>query len=713
MRNMKIPRKYALSCMKFSAMVLLALILSLVPDHHAKAAIGKGQITADQVNLRSDAGVSFSKVTSLPIGLVTDIDGVKADSSGKYWYKVSFQSEGKKVEGYVLGDYVKYSASEEKTDGASSDTSGKKKKKKKKKASDKGQTQTTEVEVSVDIAMPADEDQTEALNVSVGNSASSEDGTEGNTAGDAAADASVTDTSGQEKKLTKGTKLKITAANVRIRKKPVTGEAFVTLKNGKKLKYLKQKKGKDGYIWYKVSFKYSGMTMKGFVRSDLVAVRDTAVKQAGEETSDEQAPVSEESAAMAAMSSEEFEDYLTEQGFPASYKDGLRTIHAAHPGWVLKAVNTGLDWNDVMTNESKVGLNLVSKGSISSWKSTAVAAYNWKKNIWYTFDGGSWVAASEALIAYFMDPRNFLTEQQIFQFETLEYRDYQTVAGVRKLLEGTFMAGDYTDSDGSVRSYADTFVSVGKSVGVSPYHLAARCYQEQGSGRSDSVSGRVPGYENIYNYFNIGAYAQGKNSPTKQGLIYASSSVAGTANYARPWNSRYQSILGGGTYLSERYVKCGQSTLYFQKFNVVNSKNGLYKHQYMANIQAASSEAVRLSRAAGSDPGACFYIPVYSNMPDQACAKPVADMNPNNYLSSLSVAGKKISPAFDGSNQSYTLTVKKKVKKVNIQAAAVSGSAVIEGIGEVSLERGENVFEIICRAQTGDERIYTLVITRK
>lgn len=140
------------------------------------------------------------------------------------------------------------------------------------------------------------------------------------------------------------------------------------------------------------------------------------------------------------------------------------------------------------------------------------------------------------------------------------------------MLAGSFMNGDYTEPDGSVRNYADAFIEIGRQVGVSPYHLAARCYQEQGKGKSDSIKGTVEGFENIFNYYNIGAYASGGNSPTRQGLIYASGQTSGANNYERPWNTRYKSLLGGAEYVAQKYVKVKQNTLYFQKFNVVNTK---------------------------------------------------------------------------------------------------------------------------------------------
>ena len=364
-----------------------------------------------------------------------------------------------------------------------------------------------------------------------------------------------------------------------------------------------------------------------------------------------------------------------------------------------------------MDAESKVGKNFVPKNSIVSYKSLEKTAYSYTENKWYTFDGGSWVAASKAVVAYYMDPRNFLTESGAYQFETLEYKDYQTKEGVAAMLSSTFMKGDYVEPDGTTKSYADTFVEVGKSISVNPYHLAARCYQEQGTGKSGSISGTVKGYENIFNYFHIGAYATAKNSPVTQGLIYASKT---DTKYQRPWNTRYKSILGGSTYLADKYIKVGQNTLYFQKFNVVNKTNGIYSHQYMTNLMAASSEATRMKKAYNDATMAMeFLIPVYNNMPDAACAKPTANENPNNYLSALSVGKYTLSPAFDASVTEYSLTVDSDVKEVTVSATAVAGTSTISGTGKVALEKGTNTVSVVCRSASGENRTYTIYITRK
>ena len=85
--------------------------------------------------------------------------------------------------------------------------------------------------------------------------------------------------------------------------------------------------------------------------------------------------------------------------------------------WTFTAFQTksGLE-HSVEKNESVIGRNLVASSSISSWKSTETGAYDWGTGTWPGFDGSSWVQASSDIIAYYMDPRNFLNDKYIYQF---------------------------------------------------------------------------------------------------------------------------------------------------------------------------------------------------------------------------------------------------------------------------------------------------------
>lgn len=645
---------------------------------------GTGTVTGTGVNVRKSAGTAAEKVTTVTTGDQLRVTGSKKDSTGKKWYKVTFTQNGTNYTGYIISNYVNYKKDAATPDQATADQA----------AAAQTDGSTTVLDVS-GIAKDIKQNTTNQTNT--GN-------TQNNNAG-------TTNQTTAAKKTGA-----IQGDYVRIRKKPVAGTVVCQLMKNTDVTVKGSKKGSDGYIWYKISFKYGGKKKTGYVRSDLLKVNETKQEKAADPAQSGAEPANTngtDQSTVTSLTDAEFESYLTAQGFPESYKQPLRQLHTAHPEWTFKAVQTNLAWNDVVAAESAVGKNLVSKNAIVSWKSLESTAYNRKKNTWYGFDGGSWVAASTALVQYYLDPRNFLGETSVFQFESLEYEDYQNVEGLKALLAGSFMNGDYTEPDGSVRNYADAFIEIGRQVGVSPYHLAARCYQEQGKGKSDSIKGTVEGFESIFNYYNIGAYASGGNSPTRQGLIYASGQTSGANNYERPWNTRYKSLLGGAEYVAQKYVKVKQNTLYFQKFNVVNTKNGLYKHQYMTNVQAAASEAQKMSKACQAGDRLVFYIPVYTGMPETACVKPTDNKNPNNYLATLAVTDQELTPVFDPETEYYDLTVKKKVKTAEITATAVAASSEISGTGTYDLERGENVFTITCTAQTGEVKTYTIHIIRK
>ena len=482
----------------------------------------------------------------------------------------------------------------------------------------------------------------------------------------------------------------IKGVGVRIRQAPVDGSVVCQLSSGHPLTIKKETSGSDNYTWYQVSFSYLGSNKEGYVRSDLV----TKAESAGSD---------------APIGSEDFESAIAP--LPEGYKNPLRALYAKHPQWIFEAVDTGLEWKDALAAESSVGKNLVSKNSIASWKSTAPQAYNQASNQWYTFDGGSWASASPELIAYYMDPRNFLNESGIYMFEKLDYSETQTDASVARMLAGTFMSGDANDADGTTFKYSELFRQVGEQTGVSPYLLAGRALQEQGvRGSSQSISGTVAGHEGYYNYFNVGAYAYSGRSATINGLIYA---AASDESNGRPWNTRARSIYGGARYMADKFVSKGQNTLYFQKFNVVNKENTLYSHQYMSNIQAASSESSRLQLAyLGDDEVLRFRIPYYRNMPDSVCIKPTSDSNPNTYLASLSLSGGELSPAFSGVYDKYTMTVDPGQEMIDIKATAVCSSSSVGGTGSYPLTPGTNTLYVSCKAQNGAIKTYTITVNR-
>lgn len=204
-----------------------------------------------------------------------------------------------------------------------------------------------------------------------------------------------------------------------VRSGPGTSSSKVAvLTAGTAVTVTDETKGSDGYIWYKISWNGGS----GYARYDYLSVNTVY-----------------------AASDASFEQWMNTQGFPESYKNGLRGLHQKYPNWVFTAQKTGLDWNTVIQEESKIGRNLVASSSISSWKSLAQGAFDWAGNYWPGFDGSAWVQASTELISYYMDPRNFLSDPYIYQFELQKYDpSIQNKDGLKKLVAGTFLEGEAT-----------------------------------------------------------------------------------------------------------------------------------------------------------------------------------------------------------------------------------------------------------------------------
>lgn len=221
---------------------------------------------------------------------------------------------------------------------------------------------------------------------------------------------------------------------VNVRTSPSTGAGKAgALSSNTAITVTSEVQGDDGYTWYAVT----GGGVSGYVRSDYVKFPTQYTGDA------------------------DFESYLNQQGFPESYKNGLRQLHAEFPNWVFKAFHTNLDWNTVLDAELSGTGSLVESSSISSWKSTDAGKYDWNTSTWPGFDGATWVAASREIVAYYMDPRNFLDESYVFQFLEQSYKEnVQNLSGLQTMLKGSFMEGSVNlTNDSALRSSASTSVA--------------------------------------------------------------------------------------------------------------------------------------------------------------------------------------------------------------------------------------------------------------
>ena len=222
-----------------------------------------------------------------------------------------------------------------------------------------------------------------------------------------------------------------------------------------------------------------------------------------------------------------------------------------------------------------------------------------------------WYCASRQAVEYMMDPRNSLDAAYIFQFQDLSSSVGDREA-VKKMTENTFLYND---------SYIDAIIEAAQTEGISPFHIVSRIKQEQGATGAGAMNGylyrtKTGEFVKVYNLFNINVSGNDTEAGLLAGAQYA---------YDQQWFSVEASIKGGAKFIKKQYINQGQATLYFQKYNVVDSSN-LFNHQYMQNIRAANDEGNTMYRAYLKNGILSstfeFTIPVYENMPVLAVPRP-------------------------------------------------------------------------------------------
>ena len=440
----------------------------------------------------------------------------------------------------------------------------------------------------------------------------------------------------------------------------------------------------------------------------------------------------------AAASTDQIDAY-----FPETYRSQLKALLAAHPNWSFKAMYTGFTWARLFdhtadpaysamypnkaqsyytetypnrnlvyyTNTSNLGITL-------AWYSTDIeGAYNWASNSWVPKDSGKWYQASEAAMAYCMDPRNFLTEEQIFQFFDGSNRIGSDESAVVPLIENIFRSTgntfwlqdresadvwDYyeeieiteapteseepgeTESESEEASetessepqveivyhyltYAEAIAKACAEVGINEAMVTARLLQEQGNGGSPLISGES-GY---YNYFNMGAGGNSQAEIIANGLQEARN---------EGWDTRWKALYGGVQKFAKKLVKAGQPTLYTQKFNVDSASNRSLWGQYMQNLTAPQTECRTLRNMLSSVTSTAptvFVIPVFKDMPATACQRPTDNRNPNYKIGSIYVNGTSLE-GFNMDKTEYGTLNVGTVSTVNLDVMAYAPTSRVQ-----------------------------------
>ena len=418
---------------------------------------------------------------------------------------------------------------------------------------------------------------------------------------------------------------------------------------------------------------------------------------------------------MARMTDSEFEAYLTNQGFPESYKVKLRALHKKHPTWVFKGTKTKYSWSDALKVQDEFAedrydsspgnsfLHLVQSDADKGYEallSTQPNDYNWYTDLFQSHDGSGWYQANRQTVAHFMDPRNYLSESSIFMFQDLTYdKSYQTEDIVKVVLYSSYM-----------KQFSPYFIEAAETHNANPIFLAALVRQEVGTSTTNICSNGQAGvladgvdYTGYYNFFNIGASSS--SNPKLRSLQTAK---------ANGWDSPKKSIVEGATFISRNYIANYQHTLYYQKYNFhPNETKGIW-HQYTTNINSLEpqSEFYYTSYKSGNvlETAFVFDIPIFTNMSESSPLPKLG--NPNNYMKEIKVNGLAISN-FDGAVEDYTVNIPytEKVKIEGIQVA--KKTAIVNGLGTFDMTSDTITKKIIVTSGNGVNKTYTLTINRE
>lgn len=398
--------------------------------------------------------------------------------------------------------------------------------------------------------------------------------------------------------------VEITNSAVRIRTLPGTnGSIILESSHGDTFPLLSPEKVKDQKGcpngWYKVS----ANGQEGYVCSNYVRIIKTTSSM--------------DPSAVSACEKE-----LSTKGFPKEYWSGLCQLKINHPTWEFNAVQTGLDFRNVVEKESACGKNTLSTSNPEFIDTSCTSKT----------DSG-YKHASQKAVAYYLNPLNFFDEKSVFMFESnyanksVSDESYISIVNTR------------------LSNYIKLLPTLGTAVNmacktndVNHVMLSSRIIQELGStglATQGDFSGQIlscisgaytkrygttidgKSMDYYYNFFNVGVYDGSNKNAAYNAVKYAfNHGWGGTGDQTTDLTL---AIGGGASFLKNKYMDKGQYTVYTHKFNVHPiSASSLYVNQYMSNLAGPKSEANTAynsyKNAGILETKFVFYIPVYSNV---------------------------------------------------------------------------------------------------
>lgn len=304
---------------------------------------------------------------------------------------------------------------------------------------------------------------------------------------------------------------------------------------------------------------------------------------------------------------------------PSLYRD-LKALKRKYPNWNFQLFNTGWDWNSFINVQTENP----TRSLVESWnfkrRGKAWVDLNYANKSYDTYkEKGRWKKASRSAVEYFVDPRTYLNETDIFALlntdpkydRKLSVNEEKKI--VSKILKGT-----------KFEPHVNLIVKVIMEENASSAEIAGSLKQENGP---------------WVNPLNIGTSGNGTKNVIEAGLNYAKKNG---------WTNFEKGLRGGIRNVARGYENSGQTTKHSKKFNYINDQTW---NQYMQNIEAPMQEGIsKRNGILANDPTLkkyqyYFLIPIFNNMPKEESKSPdllgtsgKAKLNPGEIKAEVSVA---------------------------------------------------------------------------
>ncbi|MFP7396117.1 SH3 domain-containing protein [Niallia circulans] len=253
-----------------------------------------------------------------------------------------------------------------------------------------------------------------------------------------------------------------------------------------------------------------------------------------------------------------YDTYIREDAIAFKTADSTKGTVIGN-GWRLRG-GAGTDYSVVSTLTSGQVLTVTSKIK-------GTDGYYWYK-VNYS---QSWVTASKADTAYYLNPNNFINSDT----QSLQFLKLSAKANVDdKEVDSKILAGK-----GILAGKASSFVTAANAYGINEIYLISHALLETGNGTSTLANGVQVNGKTVYNMYGIGAY---DGSAVSSGAQYA---------YNAGWFTPEAAIIGGAKFIAQGYVNAGQDTLYKMRWNPdAAEKTGNATHQYASDIGWATKQ---------------------------------------------------------------------------------------------------------------------------